>query len=356
MIGLKQLGHDVLFLEDSDDYPTCYNPDTFMVDTDPQNGLRFIQQVFNAYDLRGQWAYHDAHSGNWYGQSKQEALAFCAKADLVLNLGAVTPLREWWVSIPSRALVDGDPAFTQIRHLTEPSTYEIATYHTCYFSFAENINKPNCTIPVDNFPWQPTRQPLVLDAWKIQPPLPSAKWTTVMQWNSYKSREYNGQFFGMKSHSFKDFEDLPSLIPHEKFELVMDGSATLIAELEELGWHIQNSIQVTKTPWTYQNYIHQSKGEWSVAKHGFVASNSGWFSERSLSYMATGRPVLVQDTGFTQLFETGKGLFAFTTKEEAIEGMDRINKEYFYQCSQARGFVEKHFEATHVLKDLLRRI
>jgi hypothetical protein len=253
-------------------------------------------------------------------------------------------------------LVDTDPAFTQVRHLTEPSAYEIASCHTCYFSFAENINNPTCTIPSDGFPWKPTRQPSVVDAWELSSPLPSAKWTTVMQWNSYKSREYKGQFFGMKSHSFKDFEDLPKQIPHEDFELILDASASLITELKELGWHIQNSINITKTPWTYQQYIRQSKGEWSVAKQGFVSSNSGWFSERSLCYMATGRPVLVQDTGFTQLFETGNGLFAFKTKEEAIESMERINKNYHFFCSEARKFVQNHFEATQVLKHLLERI
>jgi hypothetical protein len=109
-----------------------------------------------------------------------------------------------------------------------------------------------------------------------------------MQWNSYKVREYNGQVFGMKSQSFQAYEDLPKRLPGESFELVVDGSAELIARLEGLGWRTRNSVHVTRTPWTYQQYIGQSKGEWSVAKHGYVACNSGWFSERSLSYLATG--------------------------------------------------------------------
>ena len=356
MIGLKRLGHQVLFLEDSDDFPACYNPDTFLVDTDPSYGLRFIAQVFDAYDLKDQWAYYDAHSGHWYGQGRQAVLAFCAGADLVLNLGAVTPLRDWWLGIPVRVLVDTDPAFTQVRHLTEPATHHVARQHTHFFSFAENINTPGCTVPPDGFPWQPTRQPFVAEAWKPSPPQPAGDWTTVMQWNSYQVRTYNGQVFGMKSESFKDFEDLPRRLPGERFELVVDGSAELIAHLEGLGWRTRSSVKVTRTPWTYQQYIGQSKGEWSVAKHGYVASNSGWFSERSLSYLATGRPVLVQDTGFTRLFETGKGLFAFTTPEEALEGMREIDRDYLFHCRTARAFVEMHFEATRVLRELLNRI
>jgi hypothetical protein len=152
MIGLKRLGHEVLFLEDSDDFPACYNPDTFLVDTDPAYGLRFIAEVFDAYDLKDQWAYYDAHSGNWYGQSRQAVFPSVQGADVVLNLGAVTPLREWWLGIPVRVLVDTDPAFTQVRHLTEPATHHVARQHTHFFSFAENINTPGCTIPPDGFP------------------------------------------------------------------------------------------------------------------------------------------------------------------------------------------------------------
>jgi hypothetical protein len=176
-----------------------------------------------------------------------------------------------------------------------------------------------------------------------------------MQWNSYKVRTYKEQVFGMKSQSFKAFEDLPKRLPGESFELVVDGSAELIARLEGLGWRTRSSVKVTRTPWTYQQYIGQSKGEWSVAKHGYVTCNSGWFSERSLSYLATGRPVLVQDTGFTRIFETGKGLFAFTTPEETVEGMREINRDYLFHCRTARPFVETHFEATRVLRELLNR-
>lgn len=356
MIGLKRLGHEILFLEDSYDFPACYNPDTFTIGEDPSYGLTFLDHVFNAYDLKGLWAYYDAHSGNWYGQSRQQVLSFCAAADVVLNIGAVTPLRDWWATIPVRVLIDTDPAFTQVRHLTEPETMAIALQHNSFFTFAENIDQTFCTIPDDGFSWKKTRQPFILDAWEECPPVPGSKWTTVMQWNSYKVREYEGRKYGMKSHSFTDFETLPQLIPSKTFELVVDGSAELIAGLKGAGWHITNSIEITKTPWTYQKYIQQSKGEWSVAKHGYVTCKSGWFSERSLSYMATGRPVLLQDTGFTEAFETGKGLFAFNTPEEAVEWMQRITSDYAYHCRNARAFVEENFEATRVLQDMLRAI
>jgi hypothetical protein len=356
MIGLKRLGHDVLFCEDSGDEPACYSPETFTINPFPDYGSRFIEKVFSFYNLKDQWAYFDAPSGTWYGRSRQDALSFCAEADVVLHFGGIHPAREWWVDIPCRVLLDTDPAFTQIKHLTNPGSSQIAQRHTSFFSFAENIGKPDCTIPDDGFPWQPTRQPFVLDTWSLCTPRPKGKWTTIMQWNSYKAQEYRGQFFGMKSHAFTDFEHLPGLVTSQALEVVVDGTPDLIAKMTGLGWHIRNSIAITRTPWTYQAYIGQSKGEWSVAKHGYVACNSGWFSERSLSYLATGRPVLVQDTGFTRLFETGKGLFAFTTPEEALEGMLEINRDYSFHCRSARAFVETHFEATQVLRDLLNRV
>lgn len=356
VIGLKRMGHEILFLEDCGDFPACYNPDNFTVSENPAYGLRFIQQIFDAYDLKGQWAYYDGHSGNWYGNSRQKVLSFCAKADLVLNVSGGTPLREWWIKIPSRVFVDTDPGFTQVKHLTDPSAYEIALQHTCYFSFAENINKAICTIPSDGFLWQPTRQPCVLDAWVIGPPLPSAKWTTIMQWDSYKVREYKGKMFGMKSLSFQEYESLPQLIQGEKFEIALGSATAPVDRLKGNGWGIINPLTPTKTPWSYQKYIQGSKGEWSIAKHGYVVSNSGWFSERSLCYMASAKPVLLQDTGFSEVIETGKGLLTFKSLDEVVTSLESLNMDYRSHCKWARCLVEENFEACKVLTALLREV
>jgi hypothetical protein len=356
VLGLKQMGFDVLFLEDSDSFPGCYHPDTSEVDENPQYGLHFIQTLFSAFNINSQWSYFDAHTGTWYGQSRQKVLEFCASADLVLNISGVNPLREWWARIPCRAYIDTDPGFTQVKHLTDPSAHQLALGHTCYFSFAENINQPNCTIPGDGFQWLTTRQPVCLDAWKISPPIRSSPWTTVMQWDSYQSREFDGQVFGMKSMSFEPFTHLPQLLTDERFEIALGSATAPVERLQENKWQIINSLIPTKTPWTYQQYIQQSKGEWSIAKQGYVASNSGWFSERSAAYLASGRPVIVQDTGFSRVLETGKGLLSFRTPLEAVAAIREVSRQYEKHCQYAREVAETYFAAPQVLSRLISQI
>lgn len=356
VLGLKALGHDVLFLEDSDDFPGCYNPETSNVTENPGYGIKFIKELFSTFGLQENWAYFDAHCNNWIGLSRTSVLSFCSKADLVLNISGVNPVRDWWINIPIRVFIDTDPGFTQIKHLTEPAANTLAHHHTHHFSFAENIGKEDCTIPDDHIHWKTTRQPMYVDAWKIAPPLPSAKWTTVMQWDSYKVREYKGQTFGMKSQSFKSFENLPALNPTETFQLALGSDTAPTDELIKKGWHIVSSLIPTKTPWSYQDYIAQSKAEWTVAKHGYITSNSGWFSERTLCYMASGKPVLVQDTGFSKIIETGAGLLGFKTMEEIAEGIARINKDYAFHCQKARLIVNEHFSSDKVLTAMLHLV
>lgn len=354
LLGLKQLGHEVLFLEDSDDYPSCSSPASPVLTTDATYGLRFIQQTFEQFDLTNNWAYYDAHTDNWLGLSKQKVMSFCAGADAVLNLSAINPLRDWWCRIPVRILVDTDPAFTQLRHLKNKRDVEDSKQHTAFFSFGENFGKDNCTIPDDGFDWQPTRQPLFLNTWPFSIGNKNTKWTTVMQWDSYKTKEHNGHLFGMKSSSFEDYFSLPKKTT-ETFELAIGGSTAPRQKLLENGWHLANPLAVTKKPGTYQRFIQQSKGEWSVAKHGYVTSNSGWFSERTTSYLASGRPAVVQDTGFSNFLACGKGLFSFSSPEDVPIAFETINKDYAAHCRWARELVGDYFDSSKVLSSLLER-
>src|SRR5262249_19266661 len=202
------------------------------------------------------------------------------------------------LDIPVRVLVDEDPAFTQIRHLTEDAARQRAFLHTVFFSFAENIGDPRCTVPDDGLPWQPTRQPLVLDTLAVTAPPPRGKFTTVMLWDSYPARTYRGERYGMKSDSFMPYLDLPSRVGHV-FSLAVGSATAPRAQLRAHGWEVLDSRRPTRTIETYHRYLRASKAEWSVAKHGYVATRSGWFSERSVAYLACGRPVVVQDTGFS---------------------------------------------------------
>ena len=352
VMGLAHLGHDVYFLEDSDDYPSCYDPVRDIIDTDPTYGLRFAADTFARVGLGDRWAYHDAHTSQWFGPCANRVLDICSTADLVLNLSGMNPLRPWVMRIPSRVLIDTDPVFMQLRHLHDPAARNQALAHTAFFSFGENIGTPWCSIPQDGLPWQPTRQPVVLDAWSMTPGSVQGKFTTVMQWDSYPAREHEGRRYGMKSDSFSPYIDIPQQTA-AVFELALGSASAQQALLINKGWIVRDSREPTADPWIYQRYIQQSKAEFSVAKQGYVVSGSGWFSERSAAYLASGRPVVIQDTGFSKWLETQAGVIPFNTPEEALAGINEINRRYEFHCQAAREIAAEYFAASKVLPHLL---
>lgn len=352
--GLRALGHDVYFVEDSDDYPSCYDPARGVVDTNPSYGLRFAADAFERLGLGERWCYYDAHAAGWMGPLASRAREVCESAELLLNLSGVNPLRTWTERTPVRVLIDTDPAFTQIRHLTDPPARALAAAHNSFFTFAENVARPDCLVPADGFAWRPTRQPVHLDAWPFTTGPRRGSWTTVMQWDSYRAREHEGRRYGMKSDSFAAFVDLPARAG-PVFEIAL-GSARAPRELlRAKGWRLLDPLAVTRDPWSYQEFVRGSKAEWSVAKHGYAASRSGWFSERSAVYLASGRPVVTQETGFSDWLATGAGLFAFDTPDEALARMADVDGDYARHCRAARSLAEEFFDARKVLTSLIER-
>ncbi len=352
VLGLAHLGHDVLFLEDSDDYPSCYDPARDILDTDPTYGLGFASRAFDAVGLGDRWSYYDAHTKQWFGVSERVAREHCRSADLVLNLSGVTPLRPWTRDIACRIFVDTDPAFTQVRHLTDPAARSHAALHTTFFTFGENVRREGCSVPDDGFPWQPTRQPIVMDRWPATPSNPAGRFTTVMQWDSYPAREFAGRHFGMKSESFSAYLELPAQ-SRESLELAVGGAAVPRELLQAKGWRVRDPRPVTRDLWSYRRFIQESKGEFTVAKHGYVISHSGWFSERSACYLASGRPVVTQDTGFGRILPTGAGLFPFNSMDQVLAALDAINADYDRHVRAAREIAGGYFRAELVLGKLL---
>lgn len=352
--GLHRLGHDVLFIEDSGDYPACFHLDG-EVDTDPAEGLAFASRAFDRLGLGERWAYHDAHTAGWLGPVAKRTEGFCRSADVVLNVSGINPVREWWADVPVRVLIDTDPVFVQVGHLHSETSRAFAGAHNAFFTFAENFGKPGCTVPDDGLPWQPTRQPVVLDAWPVEPAPNAAAYTTVMQWDSYRTVDHAGVNYGMKSRSFEPYFDLP-LRCRAALELAIGGASKPPRQrLAAAGWRVRNPIGFARDPWEYQRYIVESAGEFSIAKHGYVISRCGWFSERSANYLAAGRPVVLQDTGFSEVLPTGAGLFAFQSPDEAIDMLDRVERDWALHASAARAIAEEHFDARKVLARLLEQ-
>jgi hypothetical protein len=354
MMGLCALGHDPYFVEDSDEYPCCYDPSQDGLGTNPTYGLAYAARCFDRVGLGERWAYHDAHLGSWHGPCAGRILDVCRTADLVLNVSGVNPLRPWCLDVPARALLDTDPVFTQLRHLEDPAARQLAEQHTAFLSFGENFERPGCAIPDDGFPWQPTRQPVVLDAWPVTPGPAQGKFTTVMLWNCYPPRVYRGQRFGLKSDSFGPYWDLPRRAG-PVFELAVGSASAPREALLNHGWALRNPLEAASDPWAFQDYVRQSKAEFTVAKHGYVVSRSGWFSERSAGYLASGRPVVVQDTGFADWLPTGRGVLMFRTPDEARASVESVDRSYPDHCREARALAEEYFDARKVLPPLLEK-
>jgi hypothetical protein len=355
LMGLSNLGHDVFFLEDSDDYPSCYDPEKDTCDTDPSYGLHFASTVFERVGLGDRWAFHDAHTSSWFGPCAGRIQEICSTADLLLNLCGVNPMRSWWAEIPVRVFLDEDPAFTQIRHLTDPVAHQLAQQHNVFLTFGTNVGSAGSRIPDDGFPWKPTRQPVVLDNVEVTPGPLDGKFTTVMIWESYPAREFAGVRYGMKADSFQPYLDLPSKTG-PIFQLGAGGPSVPKAKLRSHGWEWLDPRSPTKDPWAYLDFIRRSKAEFSVAKHGYVISHSGWFSERSLCYMACGRPALIQDTGFSDWLPVKSGVIPFNSPDEVLAGIESIEGHYEFHCKAARALAKEYFEAPKVLEELLKEV
>jgi hypothetical protein len=352
--GLVRLGHDAIFVEDSGDFPGCYDPTTGDVAADPGYGLRFLGDAAAACGIGARWAYFDAHKGEWHGPRGGEAVRFCAEADLLINLNDATPLRDWLARIPVRALIDTDPVFTQVAHLQDVGRRQAAAQHTVFFTFGENLGTEHSTAPDDGFPWQPTRQPIDLSLWVPGPPSPTGRWTTIMQWDSYPALVHAGVDYGMKSASFAAYRDLPQRVS-EPLEMALGSPSAPREELQRAGWHLRNPLSVSGSLAVYRGYIAGSKGEFSVAKHGYVVPRSGWFSERTACYLASGRPAVVQDTGFSRLLPCGDGLLAFASPDEAAACLADASRRYPQHCVAARAIACEHFGSDRVLASLVER-
>jgi hypothetical protein len=355
VLGLARLGHDVRFVEDSDDYPSCYDPSRHVVDTDPSYGLRFAADAFSKIGMPDCWAYHDVHTAQWLGPSRGSNEDFCRTADVVLNVSAVNPLREWTSDIPLRALIDTDPVFTQVRNIMGNESRKRALAHNSFFTFAENVTRGTARLPDDGIEWRATRQPMVLDLWKVTPAQKGGAYSTVMQWQSYAPVEHDGRRYGTKAESFQAFLDMPQHTT-KPLEIAMGGNDAPRELLIEKGWRLENPLVVAAAPGDFMKYVTESRGELAVAKQGYVVSNSGWFSERSAGYLASGRPVVTQETGFSEWLPTGRGLFAFNNADEAAEALDAIENDYERHAMAARHIAEDHFDSDVVLSRLLTEI
>jgi len=362
-LGLARLGHDVLYLEDTGTW--CYDPQAATFVEDGGANARYLAQQIVRLDpaWQGRWFYRDAR-GQTFGQPWAEVKRFCRSADLFLHISASCWMREEYFAAQRVALIDSDPMYTQASlpsYLAGAAAadarerVEMLKRHDVFFSFAENIGAPDCLVPTAPFRWIPTRQPVVLDCFsKASVPRQARRpvLTTVASWEATaKEIEVRGGTYGGKNREFERFMDLPSrsVLP---LELALNGRVPW-QRLQEQGWRVRDAYPVSCDPWVYQDYLARSFGEWSVAKHAYVASQSGWFSCRTACYLSLGVPAVVQDTGFSRTIPCGEGVLAFTTLEEAGTAIARLKAAPGKHAEAARAIAAAYFDSRLVLGKLV---
>jgi hypothetical protein len=261
---------------------------------------------------------------------------------------------------PRKVLIDSDPGWNHFVNFPKwdanPGWQGSCGYraHDFFFTYAERIGQSGCELPDLGIQWHPTRPPVVSELWKSEPP--GSTWTTVMTWDNFRRPiEWDGKVYGTKELEFGRVETLPQQLTGS-FELAVGGASPPAERWRSLGWSVVNSHDVSRSMEKYQNYIQQSRGEFSVAKNVYAATRSGWSSCRSVCYLAAGRPVVVQDTGFSEIIPTGEGLLAFMDLNEAIEAIMRVESDYVHHRNKAREIARHYFDSGVVLKSLLNRV
>jgi hypothetical protein len=290
--------------------------------------------------------------------SEQEILQLYREADGFLNVTASQELRDEHMAIPRRIYVESDPFAVQIKVAQgDEPTLAALDAHDIHFSFGENLGAPECTVPVERYRWLPTRQPVVMDLWENPfPPDPRAPYTTITTWhNKGKSIVYQGEkYYWTKDREFLRFVDLPRRRP-VPFELAVVVDEDTDRLLRGNGWSLVHSLPVSKDVNAYRQYIQRSRGEFTVAKDQVVRPVTGWFSDRSASFLAAGRPVITHETGFSKFLPTGRGLFGFLTMEDVLAAVDVIESDYAGACRAAKEVAAECFAAEKVLGSLMER-
>lgn len=347
-LGLRDLGVDVLYLEDNRAWP--YDPWLDRPDEDAAYSRVWLADLFDAFDLP--WAYRDP-KGRYSGLPEVEVHAWCEASDLLLNVSGGHEPDAHHRLAKRLVFVDTDPGFVQVAAANgNARTRAWLEAHDVLLTFAESAGTASSRLPDDGFPWKTTRQPVHLPFWSATSDGPGSVWTTVMNWRAYAATEWQGEAWGQKDAEFPLVRALPRRTGLD-LELALGGADAPRDALEADGWRITDPREPTRTVWTFRDYVGASRGELTVAKQAYVRSRGGWFSERSANYLAAGRPVVAQDTGWTEHLPHGKGLLAFRTTEEAEAGLLAVEADLATHAAAAREIAVKHFGARDVLATLL---
>ena len=358
-LGLEKLGFEVYYLEDTG--LMSYDPRKGEYGEDCSYGVGFLKESLSRMSsvLGERWHFRSMN-GDTFGIEASAFEAIVSETDLFLNVSGGTLLRDAYMRCDRKVLIETDPGWNHFVNFPKwdksPGWEDSHGWrsHDHFFTYAERIGAADCLLPSLGIDWLRTRPIAVRDMWSSEPP--GSTWTTVMTWNNFRQPIRNdGIEYGTKELEFPRVEELPRKTPAH-LELAVGGFEPPVERWRDLGWSVVASEEVSQTLDDYRTYIQKSRGEFSVAKNVYVATRCGWFSCRSVCYLAAGRPVVVQDTGFSEIIKTGTGLLAFSSLEDAVEAIELVESDYDRHQRAAREICDTFFDSSRVLSDLVEAI
>ena len=355
LVGFRQLGHDVYYVEDSGAPP--YDPWVKSIVTDPTYNVATLRQALAQFGLADHWVYVDGSTHAHYGLSRSRLQALYECADVIINLCGAAALPPDLKRRGRLLYVETDPIFEQIRCAQGVrSSLDLLAAHDVCFTYGENLGALDCPIPPAGANWKKTRPPVVLGLWTEHVDPACRFFTTVATWhNKGKDISFQGETYYWSKHvNFLKFLDLPRHTQQPLELAVETGDPAVLEQLSSLGWRLAQASERSATVEGYRDYIYSSRGEFTVAKDIYVRPRSGWFSDRSVCYLAAGKPVVTQETGFSKFIPAGEGLLAFSDIEEAVAALERINADYVKHAHAARRVAAEAFAADKVLRKLLQ--
>ena len=333
VLGLRPLGFDVVFVE--------------QLPEATQEARAYFERVCQRFAVEGRLLTEPA--------PPRDVLEQAEAASVLVNIGGHLTDPELIRAPGRRIFVDDDPVYTQAWH-AQGLLGERLAGHDAYFSVGLNVGSTGSNTVGNGIEWHPTLPPVPLDYWTPANGGQPRRFTTVASWRgAYGPLEHEGRSYGQKAHEFRKVVELPTQVAGN-FELALDIHPADKADVELLelnGWLIVDPRDVAGTPEGFHDYVQHSSAEFSVAQGAYVETQSGWFSDRTAKYLASGRPALVQDTGFGHALPVGEGLVSFATLEEAVAGVQRISNDYEAHRQAARALAEEHLDAERVLARML---
>src|ERR1044071_304065 len=358
LIGLRRLGYDPFYVEDSGRW--IYDPRLNDLSPDATGNIEAVLPALKQHGFDHHWAFRGNYpDGRSYGMTEQQILRLYREADAFLNVTGAQEIREEHLACKRRVYVESDPFASQVKVAKgDPGMIATLAAHDTLFSFGENLDAPDCDVPIERFKWLPTRQPIALELWDNACPAdPKSAYNTITTWhNQGKDISWrDDMWYWTKHREFENFIDLPRLRPKIAFELAAGVDDQVKRRVNAQGWRQARSIAISRDIEGYRNYIQQSRAEFTVARDQYVRANTGWFSDRSACYLAASRPDITHETGFSKFLPIGKGLFGFKTSDDILNAVDAIESDYEGNCRAAREIAAEHLAAEKVVGSLMER-